>query len=704
MLVQARELHTATHPIPTTTKHRTKKPRSRRTRQKALSMIGQTNSSSPSLTTSDPSINTSRPASLQLPPGTDISMFYPSEYPDPSMLPYEYQSSSPWASTHSLGLMHDVPLSLDPSLERERERLTGGALLSPSVSEHLLPSNLFGPEEDSIRTSPYIDQLLESAPPHSTPRISSTYPTTPILPTADSPVSEMSTRSSFSSPNQSHPALPTYSDRLYQDTQSSPKIIMTPPIASHYPDIVKEEEPVEVTSPAELNGIPLSAESAENSDDDIPAESTSPLKHWKIPSISFKRKIIPPEKRLPALGTLKGEKARSMPRTSAGATPIGFNRPRSGSGSSSGWLYNVTRARAPSETGRQFDTNFDPLESRRLLEGAGVVHHHSALAHPIDFSESPRQSFESRSSIISRRSTDTDMARLHYSPSTTHGGGYFRTPSMYSEISSSYGWLSQPSSASAGLPLSLPTSPAGAAMLTDRWSPPPPNASRSSLDPNAPEFRTSLQQQFLGTPEPLEPEPDVSPNKLFGSGSRFALSRRSTVKVSGDQSSFLNNFTGLFRRDTAKIGEDGEAENGINELVRPKSQDTQTSGDPSALTTGSAEDISIDGGITPEKKKKEKKKKDKGKSKSLFRWDSKPDIPTEDPEIASLESVKDDHESEETPKKKKKRGKKGVKFEKEEETSPARTSQETTAAGPYYYQGREVTLDEVPVKVLDYFR
>jgi hypothetical protein len=160
----------------------------------------------------------------------------------------------------------------------------------------------------------------------------------------------------------------------------------------------------------------------------------------------------------------------------------------------------------------------------------------------------------------------------------------------------------------------------------------------------------------------------------------------------------------LFRRDTAKIGEDGEAENGINELVRPKSQDTQTSGDPSALTTGSAEDISIDGGITPEKKKKEKKKKDKGKSKSLFRWDSKPDIPTEDPEIASLESVKDDHESEETPKKKKKRGKKGVKFEKEEETSPARTSQETTAAGPYYYQGREVTLDEVPVKVLDYFR
>jgi hypothetical protein len=142
----------------------------------------------------------------------------------------------------------------------------------------------------------------------------------------------------------------------------------------------------------------------------------------------------------------------------------------------------------------------------------------------------------------------------------------------------------------------------------------------------------------------------------------------------------------------------------MNELVRPKSQDTQTSGDPSALTTGSAEDVSIDGGITPEKKKKEKKKKkDKGKSKSLFRWDSKPDIPTEDPELASLESVKDDHESEEMPKKKK-RPKKGVKFEKEEEICPARTSQETAAAGPYYYQGREVTLDEVPVKVLDYFR
>src|SRR5271163_1001404 len=181
MLVQARELHTVTHPIPTTTKHRAKKARSRRARQKALTMIGQTNSSSPSLTTSDPSINTSRPASLQLPPGTDISMFYPSEYPDPSMLPYEYQSSSPWASTHSLGLMHDVPLPLDPSLERERERerLTGGALLSPSVSEHLLPSNLFGPEEDSIRTSPYIDQLLQTSPtasvPVATPRVSTSF-------------------------------------------------------------------------------------------------------------------------------------------------------------------------------------------------------------------------------------------------------------------------------------------------------------------------------------------------------------------------------------------------------------------------------------------------------------------------------------------------------------------------------------------------
>lgn len=403
-----------------------------------------------------------------------------------------------------------------------------------------------------------------------------------------------------------------------------------------------------------------------------------------------------------------------MPRTSAGATPIGFNRPRSGSGSSSGWLYNVTRARAPSETGRQFDTNFDPLESRRLLEGAGVVHHHSALAHPIDFSESPRQSFESRSSI-SRRSTDTDMARLHYSPTTASGGGYFRAPSVYSEISSSYGWLSQPASVSGLHPtaLSLPTSPA-AAMLNEKWSP-PPNASRSSLDPKAPEFRTSLQQQFLEAPEAAEPEPDVSPNKRFGSGSRFALSRRSTVKPSGD-SSFLNNFTGLFRRDTTTtIPREDDVESN-NELIRPKSQDTQTSGDPSVVVggitmttaTGSVEDLPVVDGSTPEKRKEKKKKKDKGKSKSLFRWDSKPEAAAEDADLASIESsVKEDHESEETPnKRKKKRGKKGVKFEKEEDGSPARTSQETTpaAAGPYYYQGREVTLDEVPVKVLDYFR
>jgi hypothetical protein len=238
--------------------------------------------------------------------------------------------------------------------------------------------------------------------------------------------------------------------------------------------------------------------------------------------------------------------------------------------------------------------------------------------------------------------------------------------------------------------------------MNDRWSPPPLNASRSSLDPKAPEFRTSLQQQFLEPPTETEPELDISP-KRFGSGSRFALSRRSTVKVSGD-SSFLNNITGLFRRET-KIGED-DVVGGESELTRPKSQDTQTSGDPSAGgPTGSVEDLPSSEGITPEKKKKEKKKKDKGKSKSLFRWDSKPEVP-EDPELASLESVvvTGDQELEETPsKKKKKKGKKGVKFEKEEESSPARTSQETTS-GPYYYQGREVTLDEVPVKVLDYFR
>ena len=565
-------------------------------------------------------------------------------------------------------MIHDpLPIDTNP----DRDRLTGGALLSPSVSEHLLPSNLFGPDEDSIRTSPYIDQLLESTPTF-TPRVSTGYAS--VARTADSPVSEMSTRSSFSSPNQSLPILPLH-------TQSSPTIIMTP--ASHYPEDVNEEE-VEVTSPFELNGIPLSAESAENTDEEIHTESTSPLKHWKIPSISFKRKPIPPEKRLPMLGTLKGEKSRSMPRTSAGATPIGFNRPRSGSSSSSGWLQNVTRARAPSETGRQFDTNFDPLESRRLLEGAGVVHHHSALANPIDFNTSSRASFESRSTV-SRRSTDTDVARLYAA------AGYYRgaapTSSVYSDISSSYGWI--PSSANAVL--SLPTSPS-VAYPGGTWS--PPNTSRSSLDPKAPEFRTSLQQ-FL-TPEAadgsLEQEVvDVSPKR---GGGRFALSRRSTVRP-GD--SFLNNITGLFRRET-KIGEDEDGESN-----RPKSQDTQASGEPTAVT-GSVEDLPSE--ATPEKETKKKKKKDKAKGKSIFRWESKTDS-IEDPELTSsrsLESIKaEDHEVEETPKKKKKRGKKGVKFEKEEGEILAQNSSQDTG-GPYYYQGRDVTLDEVPVKVLDYFR
>src|SRR5438876_722988 len=149
MLVQARESHT-TH-IPSPGKPRSKKQRSRRTRQRALSIIGQRNSSSPSLAASDPSLNASRPASVILPPGTLHSEFHD------QMFPYEYQVSSPWASTHSLGMIHDGLLPLDTSLDKER--LVGGALLSPSASEHLLPSNLFSPDEDSILTNPYIDKL-----------------------------------------------------------------------------------------------------------------------------------------------------------------------------------------------------------------------------------------------------------------------------------------------------------------------------------------------------------------------------------------------------------------------------------------------------------------------------------------------------------------------------------------------------------------
>jgi len=588
-------------------------------------MIGQPNTSSPTLIANEP-MNTSRPSSLALPSNADPGIFYPSDYHDSQMLPYEYQNSSPWASTHSLGLIHDMPHAIDTDFDREQ--LTGGALLSPSVSEHLLPSNLFGPDEDSIRTSPYIDRLLESSPSPVTPRLMTSYPP-PVPRTADSPVSEMSTRSSFSSPNQSHPALSLH-ERMLQ--QESPGVHMTPPIIYTTAD----QEPMEFTSPAELNGILLSAE---NTDEEIPleaSESTSPLKHWKIPSLSFKKKVLPPEKRLPLLGTLKGEKARSMPRTTAGATPIGYNRPRSGSGSSSGWLQNITRARAPSETGRQFDTNFDPLESRRLLEGAGVVHHHSQLANPVVFDTSPRASFESHSSLA-RRSTDTGIYP-----------GYYRG---FPEVA--YGWPQT----------SLPTSPSasfeiGSPRLVDRWS--PPNTSRSSLDPHAPEFRTSFSQF-------QEPEVVESPKR---GGGVFALTRRATLRQ-GD--SFLNNFTGLFRRE-AKVDEADETD-----LTRPKSQDTQNSGDPNMAST---EDLNE----TPSKKKK---KKDKTKSKGLFRWDSRNDA-TDEQELTSsksLESMKE--EDEDSPKRsKKKMGKKGVKFEKEDVDSNLDTA---------YYQGKDVASEETLV-------
>lgn len=651
LLVQAREMSTHSGGGLSVAKHRSKKPRSRRSRQKALSMMGP-NVSSPSLSAGELTLS-SRPASLALPTGADVGTFYTPDYHE---LPYDFSSSSPWASTHSLG-MHDAPLAVETDLERDR--LTGGALLSPSVSEHLLPSNLFGPDEDSIRTSPYIDQLLQSSPPSVLPHVPTAYP--PIVRTADSPVSEMSTRSSFSSPNQSHPALPVRSDFMFQEPpQYSPSITLT-----HYSDIPMEaEEPVEVTSPAELNGIPLSAE---NTDEETQQETASTAKYWKIPSISFKRKTVPPERRLPLLGTLKGEKARSLPRTIAGVTPIGFNRPRSGSGSSAGWLQNMTRARAPSETGRQFDMNFDPLESRTLLEGAGVVHHHSALSNSVVFEPSPRASFDSRSSMH-RRSTETDIARAFGSP-------YYSPPGMYPDINHPYGWM--PQSRSTPLiqpPLSLPTSPSanpgGSPILVDRWS--PPDTSRSSLDPKAPEFRMNLAAPG---PEVVE---DVSPKRGTG---LFTLTRRSTVRSQGD--SFLNNFTGLFRRDTKVEEED-------NDLIRPKSRDTLNSGDPSI--GGSTEDLTAE--TSPGQKKKEKKKKDKSKGKGLFRWESKTDI-SEEPDLVSLDSTKEEQE-EDSPRKKEKKhkkGKKGVKFEKDDGEA-ADSTPSKSEGGPYYFHGREVTLND----------
>jgi hypothetical protein len=137
-------------------------------------------------------------------------------------------------------------------------------------------------------------------------------------------------------------------------------------------------------------------------------------------------------------------------------------------------------------------------------------------------------------------------------------------------------------------------------------------------------------------------------------GARFALTRISSRQAD----SFLNNFTGLFRRGEKIEEDDPEL------LTRPKSQDTL------------GDELSIDD-ESPEKKKK--KKKDKGKGKGLWRWDSKTEV--EDSDLASaksLESLNGEDEDEDSPRRKKKRGKKGVKFEREMEgvTSMPRNSQE----------------------------
>jgi hypothetical protein len=591
MLIKARELHSppglTPHPVPLSTpgKSRTKKPRSRKSRQRALSSLGAT-SSSPNLSANE---SISRPTSSVLPTNIDLSKYYDA---------HQYLTPSPWASTQSLTLIHDPTLTLDTHLDRER--LTAGAPLSPSVSEHLLPSNLFGPEED-IHTSPFIDRLISSS--HSLgrplpPLLRISYPPATTT-TADSPISEISTRSSFSSPNQSHPYLPL-------------------PPSPHFPSdrsallrrFSIEDEPVEISSPAELNGIPLTIEDCQ---DTLQKEISS--SKWRIPSLSFKRK--PPEKRLPPLGSLKAEKSQSMPRTLAGVTPIGHNRPRSGSGGS--WY---ARSRAPSETGRQFDATFDPLESRQILESAGIVHARkpSKVKFPAD--------------RVSRRSNEV------FSP------GYFRQESEYPEILN---------------PWSVPSTPLQAAFEGMTSSPVSIESLgvRSSLDPEAPEFRMDLD---------LDDTTDLSRKK----SGRFTLGKFSSGKTPGD-SSFLNNFTGFFRRESSKPGEDpksGEDDDtpppGVD-LSRPKSQDTLISGD------GTEELVEPVSAETARKKTPRKK----GKGMSLFRWDSKLDVPDE-VEVSGPEAKE---EEEETPKRGKRKKRKGVKFEEEE------------VQGGHYFQGREVSLD-----------
>jgi hypothetical protein len=201
--------------------------------------------------------------------------------------------------------------------------------------------------------------------------------------------------------------------------------------------------------------------------------------------------------------------------------------------------------------------------------------------------------------------------------------------------------------------MSLPTSPASVAGYRETWSPP---NSRSSLDPNAPEFRTSIPLDGVRLDTPVD---EIDTPKR---AARFALTKLGGSRP-GD--SFLNNFTGLFRRE-AKIGEE---EMDPDMLVRPKSQDSVGEGQASQ----------------DDDAPKKKKKKEWAKGKGLWRRESKSAI-TEEGELStakSLESLNGEEEEEESPKRKKKRGKKGVKFVREEV--------ETGVEGQdgVYYQGYE---------------
>ena len=255
-----------------------------------------------------------------------------------------------------------TPATLDN--EKFHEIIRNRGPLSPPPTD-LLPKDLFGAEDREIlRTSNVVDRLLEISGGIKSP-LSQMHDPESSRDSYPSSGNQNESSSNLSSRRHSQilpkvrPARSESSGSSHGDAFPDSSILLKP---GAIPELLKADDEYRIRGSVEL---------AENTEvfEDITVQNQSPGSRlpgiFSFQSLKKRHTDTPAFTRL-NLGSLKPSKTQSLPRPPSLLQPIGSSRPRSDSGSLV-WLPTLSRERSPSESGRQFDAKFDPLDPSKLI-------------------------------------------------------------------------------------------------------------------------------------------------------------------------------------------------------------------------------------------------------------------------------------------------------------------------------------------------